>query len=241
MPSPSKKDNTSDGSTPPAAVHKPPELNKNVPPFKHTPIVTKDDDKNKSDGTAATATEVEATLPPLVDATATDVTDADEKMASPSPKKKPKWVKESVIDHTYRDFSHVEVDASDDDKVEGSTPKQQNFPTKLHEIVSNPNYQHIICWQPHGRSWKIVDKHLLSTLICPKHFAHAKFESFNRSVNGWGFKVGDDILFVGCVWCMCMCISFSMFPDLIVFEYVHLLQPKAPLESRTGKLLNAYL
>ena len=34
----------------------------------------------------------------------------------------------------------------------------------------------------------LQDKHLLSTVICPKHFAHAKFESFNRSVNGWGFK-----------------------------------------------------
>ena len=185
---PSKKDSTTDDATPQAAVHnKPPELNKNIPPF-----TNKDDDEKKGEPGTAAKVEAEATLPPLVNTT--DVTDADEKMASPSPKKKLKLkkavVKESVIDHTYRDFSQVEVEPSDDDKlVDGSTPKQQNFPTKLHEIVSNPNYSHIICWQPHGRSWKIVDKHLLSTLICPKHFAHSKFESFNRSVNGWGFKV----------------------------------------------------
>ena len=112
----------------------------------------------------------------------------------PRQRKKPK-VKESIIDHTYRDYSQVEVSSDDDAPTPGGDPNkkttrlQPNFPAKLHAIVSNPNYQHIICWQPHGRSWKIVDKHLLSTVICPKHFAHAKFESFNRSVNGWGFKV----------------------------------------------------
>ncbi|KAL3822498.1 hypothetical protein ACHAXA_002516 [Cyclostephanos tholiformis] len=109
----------------------------------------------------------------------------------PRQRKKPK-VKESIIDHTYRDYSQVEVSSDDeggsvtDDKKQSRL--QPNFPAKLHAIVSNPNYQHIVCWQAHGRSWKIVDKHLLSTVICPKHFAHAKFESFNRSVNGWGFK-----------------------------------------------------
>eukprot|EP00571_Detonula_confervacea_P002037 CAMPEP_0172322958 /NCGR_PEP_ID=MMETSP1058-20130122/47429_1 /TAXON_ID=83371 /ORGANISM="Detonula confervacea, Strain CCMP 353" /LENGTH=460 /DNA_ID=CAMNT_0013038837 /DNA_START=157 /DNA_END=1539 /DNA_ORIENTATION=+ len=110
----------------------------------------------------------------------------------PRQRKKPK-VKESIIDHTYRDYSQVEVSSDDEASTAPGDDKKQsrlqpNFPAKLHAIVSNPNYQHIICWQPHGRSWKIVDKHLLSTVICPKHFAHAKFESFNRSVNGWGFK-----------------------------------------------------
>ncbi|KAL7539757.1 hypothetical protein ACHAXR_009582 [Thalassiosira sp. AJA248-18] len=117
----------------------------------------------------------------------------DNEYEPPRQRKKPK-VKESIIDHTYRDYSQVEVSSDDEDTVSttGDDKKQSrmqpNFPAKLHAIVSNPNYQHIICWQPHGRSWKIVDKHLLSTVICPKHFAHAKFESFNRSVNGWGFK-----------------------------------------------------
>lgn len=185
--SPSKKESTSDDATPPAAAHKPSELNNNIPPL------TKDDDEKKGDDTAAKVEE--APQPPLV--TTTDVT--DEKMASPSPKKKHKKavVKEYIVDHTYRDYSQVEVEPDEDDKVGNpsvdlhlhQSKKQQNFPAKLHEIVSNPSYQHIIRWQPHGRSWKIVDKHLLSTLICPKHYAHAKFESFNRSVNGWGFKV----------------------------------------------------
>ena len=106
-----------------------------------------------------------------------------------SPRKRKKLkVKESVIDHTYRDYSQVEVPADDDD-ADGSRPVQPNFPAKLHDIVSNPEYRHIIAWQPHGRCWKVIDKYLLSTVICPKYFSHSKFESFNRSVNGWGFKV----------------------------------------------------
>ncbi|KAL9189898.1 hypothetical protein ACHAXT_009573 [Thalassiosira profunda] len=107
------------------------------------------------------------------------------------PKKK---VASHMIDHTYRDYSNVQVsedeyeDEGDELTRGGGKQRHVNFPAKLHAIVSNPNYQHIICWQPHGRSWKIVDKHLLATVICPKHFAHSKFESFNRNVNGWGFK-----------------------------------------------------
>lgn len=105
-----------------------------------------------------------------------------------SPRKRKKLkVKESVIDHTYRDYSQVEVPA-DEDEADGSRPVQPNFPAKLHDIVSNPEYRHIIAWQPHGRCWKVIDKYLLSTVICPKYFSHSKFESFNRSVNGWGFK-----------------------------------------------------
>ena len=66
-------------------------------------------------------------------------------------RKKPK-VKESIIDHTYRDYSQVEVssDEEGDRSTEGDKKQsrlQPNFPAKLHAIVSNPNYQHIVCWQ----------------------------------------------------------------------------------------------
>ena len=42
---------------------------------------------------------------------------------------------------------------------------------------------------PHGRSWILLDKERLVSEVLPKHFNHNKFESFNRQVNGWGFKV----------------------------------------------------
>ena len=155
----------------------------------------------------------------------------------PRQRKKPK-VKESIIDHTYRDYSQVEVSSDDEapstvDIDKKSSRLQPNFPAKLHAIVSNPNYQHIICWQPHGRSWKIVDKHLLSTVICPKHFAHAKFESFNRSVNGWGFKVSaHNKKLEICAYEMARATSYHHF-CCIYYCKNHCLS--ASVESRTGK------
>ena len=75
----------------------------------------------------------------------------DDEYDPPRQRKKPK-VKESIIDHTYRDYSQVEVSSDEETTGGGVDDKKQsrlqpNFPAKLHSIVSNPNYQHIICWQ----------------------------------------------------------------------------------------------
>ena len=35
----------------------------------------------------------------------------------------------------------------------------------------------------------MLNKELLASVVLPKYFNHSKFESFNRQVNGWGFKV----------------------------------------------------
>ena len=75
----------------------------------------------------------------------------DNEYEAPRQRKKPK-VKESIIDHTYRDYSQVEVSSDDETSTTAGDDKkpsrlQPNFPAKLHAIVSNPNYQHIICWQ----------------------------------------------------------------------------------------------
>ena len=59
-----------------------------------------------------------------------------------------------------------------------------NFPTKLHRILSCGRYRSIIAWKEHGRSWTILDKERLSTVVCPENFSHSNFDSFNRSVNG---------------------------------------------------------
>ena len=95
-------------------------------------------------------------------------------------------LKRSVVDHTYRDYSQVMLTDSDD------CMKQWNadlFPAKLHKILSTPEYAHIITWKPHGRAWEIVNRPLFLEVVVPRHFHHANFGSFNRSVNGWGFKV----------------------------------------------------
>mmetsp|Transcript_30922 Transcript_30922/g.62891 ORF Transcript_30922/g.62891 Transcript_30922/m.62891 type:complete len:114 (-) Transcript_30922:1208-1549(-) len=59
--------------------------------------------------------------------------------------------------------------------------------TFVYETLTS-DHQHIIGWMPHGRSWIIVNKDLLIKYVLPTHFTSNKFESFNRQVNGWGFK-----------------------------------------------------
>jgi HSF-type DNA-binding len=65
--------------------------------------------------------------------------------------------------------------------------KEPKFPMKLHMILSDPTYEHIISWLPHGRSWLIHDQKAFEQKVIPLFFRHGKFSSFARQVNGWGF------------------------------------------------------
>jgi hypothetical protein len=93
----------------------------------------------------------------------------------------PRVVKCTVVDHSYIDLAN--------DPVHNSESTTSNFPAKLHEIVSNPRYQNIIGWLPHGRSWEMKNRELFTSVVLNEHFNHNNFESFNRQVNYWGFKV----------------------------------------------------
>ncbi|CAB9522037.1 shock factor protein 4 [Seminavis robusta] len=69
-----------------------------------------------------------------------------------------------------------------------TSKKDAAFPLKLHEILSNPEYQEMIAWMPHGRSWRILKPSAFENLVIPVHFRHSKYASFMRQVNGWGFQ-----------------------------------------------------
>ena len=86
------------------------------------------------------------------------------------------------IDHTYCDYSNF----STEDLPVLKAPT--NFPSKLHHILSDPEYQHVISWMPHGRAWKIHNKDLLVSEVVPRYFVQSKYQSFARQLNGWGFK-----------------------------------------------------
>ncbi|KAL3803933.1 hypothetical protein ACHAWO_013736 [Cyclotella atomus] len=88
-------------------------------------------------------------------------------------------------DHTYHDWAKH---PPDDYAIRSSKKADNNFPAKLHRILSNPEHDHAICWQPHGRAWKIIDKNALVSQVCPHYFGQTKFESFTRQLSGWGFK-----------------------------------------------------
>jgi hypothetical protein len=56
------------------------------------------------------------------------------------------------------------------------------------QILSNPEFSECICWNPHGRSWRILKPPVFEQVVIPLYFRHAKYASFMRQVNGWGFK-----------------------------------------------------
>eukprot|EP00571_Detonula_confervacea_P011564 CAMPEP_0172307574 /NCGR_PEP_ID=MMETSP1058-20130122/8402_1 /TAXON_ID=83371 /ORGANISM="Detonula confervacea, Strain CCMP 353" /LENGTH=437 /DNA_ID=CAMNT_0013019779 /DNA_START=45 /DNA_END=1358 /DNA_ORIENTATION=+ len=89
------------------------------------------------------------------------------------------------VNHTYRDFSLYLQQGLPiiDHKKAGS-----NFPAKLHQMLSEPHFSHIIGWMPHGRAFKIMNKDLLVNQAIPAFFVQTKFESFTRQLSGWGFK-----------------------------------------------------
>lgn len=73
--------------------------------------------------------------------------------------------------------------------LSGSPQHNRNdtFPSKLFEILSNPEFSHIISWLPHGRTWKVHNKKEFEKVVMPKYFVMTKWSSFARQVNGWGF------------------------------------------------------
>lgn len=86
------------------------------------------------------------------------------------------------VDHTYREYSKFPMNELPSGK------KDNNFPAKVHRILSLPEYASIISWMPHGRAWKIHDKDKLVRQVIPNFFGQSKYESFTRQLNGWGYK-----------------------------------------------------
>ncbi|KAL7538574.1 hypothetical protein ACHAXR_009196 [Thalassiosira sp. AJA248-18] len=128
--------------------------------------------------------------------------------------KQKKEIKKSFVDHTYTNYSQARI--SDlVDAYDGT--KEQLFPSKLHKILSTHEYAHIISWRPHGRAWAVENKSLFCSVILPKHFNHNEFDSFNRSVNGWGFKVCRESNISKCFTSIVVPLSE---PDAINYIYV---------------------
>ena len=72
--------------------------------------------------------------------------------------------------------------------AQSTTAKEPTFPVKLHLILSNPEFQEIISWLPHGRSWRILQQKAFEERVIPLYFRHGRYSSFARQVNGWGFR-----------------------------------------------------
>ncbi len=86
----------------------------------------------------------------------------------------------------YKDYSTK----PDPDSLTPLTPpgRVPNFPAKMHAILARSDLADIITWMPHGRSWKVLKPREFEVRVIPVYFEHAKFSSFIRQANGWGFR-----------------------------------------------------
>ncbi|GKY96794.1 hypothetical protein MPSEU_000638600 [Mayamaea pseudoterrestris] len=86
---------------------------------------------------------------------------------------------------SYHDYSK---EPTEDGAITLKKDGVQNFPMKLHTILSNSEFSDIISWLPHGRAWRILQHKAFEERVIPLFFRHGRYSSFARQVNGWGFK-----------------------------------------------------
>eukprot|EP01082_Thalassiosira_pseudonana_P004243 g3753.t1 g3753 contig13:80462-81778(+) len=84
--------------------------------------------------------------------------DDDTGPCKPDRSKLKRKVVQSLIDHTYYNYSLVNVDeelARRSSQRQYKNPKRKglttNFPAKLHKILSKPEFRHIIRWMDHTK------------------------------------------------------------------------------------------
>jgi len=65
---------------------------------------------------------------------------------------------------------------------------KQTFAQKLMHILSIKECQNSIRWMPNGCAFCIVDSKALVDQVLPRYFKEAKYTSFTRKLNRWGFK-----------------------------------------------------
>jgi len=89
------------------------------------------------------------------------------------------------VDHTYRDFSRFLISGGELRKCKRAG---NNFPAKLHRILSDDRNNDVITWLPHGRAFQILKREELVSRVIPNYFDCRKYVSFTRQLNAWGFK-----------------------------------------------------
>lgn len=96
----------------------------------------------------------------------------------------------AAVASVYRDYSRLPC-AEGGNNIVGTSAtsgKEPPFPVKLHKILSKLEFADVVSWLPHGRSWRVLKPKAFEEKVVPLYFRHAKYASFMRQVNGWGFK-----------------------------------------------------
>lgn len=55
-------------------------------------------------------------------------------------------------------------------------------------ILSCKDYKHLVNWLPDGKSFRISDPNLFASTVLSHHLKEAKYPSFKRKLQRWGFK-----------------------------------------------------
>jgi HSF-type DNA-binding len=128
--------------------------------------------------------------------------------APPPPMDQPvmiQWIRrpKSYVNHSYLDYSRVGPVAPASESSDGGVVASSrngnfqeskdaitdmNFVQKVHHMLCQCEYQHIIHWMDHGRAFRVEIPKRLESEVLPLYFNHRRYSSFLRQLSNHGFK-----------------------------------------------------
>jgi hypothetical protein len=104
-----------------------------------------------------------------------------------------KGFKRHFTQHDYHDYARMHPAQLIDvvDQIKSSRGGVHHpFPTVLHgmmEEAEEKGFTNVISWQPHGRTFLILEPKLFVAEVLPEYFKHSKLSSFQRQLSLYGF------------------------------------------------------
>jgi HSF-type DNA-binding len=92
----------------------------------------------------------------------------------------------SNLSGLYRDYS-----LSLPSFEESTTPAVDRFPEKLYQLLNRAdaeNFDHVISWEPHGRSFAVRQLEMFKSLLFALMPGMTRWKSFQRQLHFWGFR-----------------------------------------------------
>lgn len=102
------------------------------------------------------------------------------------------------VQHSYHDYSLIQ---KEDSLVANLRTMSKGrgvsipFPVKLfnmlaqvHDDTTCHGLDQFVCWQSHGRAFRVLQKNKFEEIILPRFFKQGKYTSFQRQLNIYGFK-----------------------------------------------------
>ena len=91
-----------------------------------------------------------------------------------------------------KSFDKIRTGRKKENQSKTTMMKDATFPNKLYEMLEDAapnNFQHVVSWSYHGRSFKVHNPKTFAELILPKYFCgQSRYKSFLRQLNFYKFK-----------------------------------------------------